>query len=148
MADPPRPRFSLGALMGFVALVGVYLAGELRGVIGQPGSISQVYFTLLSCGWLAIYFFYRGVSPWTWVIIASILIQPLIKLGGLEDWTVLSFPAQGGPGLAAMLIGSSPSLVYMLGIAMLLRDVHRRLRADQAEIPSEPQLSPPTLSES
>ena len=131
MPTSDRPRFSLRSLMIFVVLVGVYLAGTLR-EYQQFGTSFAIIAVGSGCVYLAVEFFYRDLSRWMWLLIATILLRPLAQLIGVE-WFFPPFIGDAFPlfFIVSWMIQTFPPL---FGTIMLYRDIRRQLRGYQEQI--------------
>jgi hypothetical protein len=125
---PYRFRFSIGQLMGLIAVSALLTANAIF--------ISRGNFTFysligagLSCAGLGVLFYNRRLSTWIWVWIAG-LAGPLL-LWGFQAMTFVLLPSQNYSNnnyVAIQLnLSSACSLLTLLGFAMTLRDIRRRL---------------------
>ena len=132
MPNSDRARFSLRSLMIFVVLVGIYLAGMLR-EYQQLGVSTVIMVVGAGCAYLAVEYYYRDLSRWMWLMIASLLLQPVTQLMGVRSFFQLSVPQGSIPWLSivTMLILAFPKL---FGTIMLYRDIRRQLRGYQEQI--------------
>ena len=125
-----RPRFTLRDLMVLVILIGIFLAGECpRGRFDQPDSIFTLGSTIVHCGGLGVYYLYRGLSRWIWLLIATQLVPPFGKLVGLGDWFMRVFPLNGWPSATSLIVVLGLSVLYYLAIGMTFHAISRRLLA-------------------
>ena len=125
---PYRFRFSIGQLMGLIAVSALLTANVIF--------ISQGNFTFfqligagLSCAGMGVLFYNRRLSGWIWVWIAG-------QAGSLLWWavqamTIVLLPRPNYSGNTSLAIQTTVSLVFslltLLGFAMTLRDIRRRL---------------------
>ncbi len=131
MRSPDRPRFSIRALMVYVVVVGVCLAGSpARDRIGVDEIlVMQIGHDILECVLLIACFVYRDLSRWLWLVIASQLLQPLISLFGLH--TIVMGTAVW-PVMLNWFSMLGVGVLGVTGICMTLRAVHRQLVARPA----------------
>jgi hypothetical protein len=125
---PFRFRFSLGQLMGVIALAALVTANAIF--------ISRGNFTFLtligaglSCAGLAVLFYNRRLSGWIWVWFAG-QAGPLFWLAGSALVFVLRHSLYNSHNAFQAIQATVYlvcSLISLLGIAMTLRDVRRRL---------------------
>ena len=125
---PYRFRFSLGQLMGVIAISALLTANAIF--------ISRGNFTFyslivagLSCAGLGVLFYYRRLSGWIWVWIAG-LAGPLL-LWGFQAMTFVLLPSPYYSNNTFLAIQTTLSLgcslLTLWGFAMTLRDIRRRL---------------------
>jgi hypothetical protein len=125
---PYRFRFSLGQLMVLIAISALLTANAIF--------ISRANFTFtslisagLSCAGMGVLFYNRRLSGWIWVWIAG-QVWPLIWLAAEALTFVLRLsPYYSNPTPLAipLTLGLVCSLLNLLGFAMTLRDIRRRL---------------------
>ena len=125
---PYRFRFSLGQLMGDIAISALLTA--------NPIFISRGNFTFtslisagLSCAGLGVLFYNRRLSGWIWVWIAG-QAGPLLWLAGEAMAFVLqssSYYSNSTYLAIPITLSLVCSLLNLLGFAMTLRDIRRRL---------------------
>jgi hypothetical protein len=125
---PSRFRFSLGQLMGIVAVSALLTANAIF--------ISRGNFTLfwlmsagLSCAGLGVLFYNRRLSGWIWVWIAG-QAGPLLWWAG-QAMTLVLLPSPHYSNNTGIAIQTTLNLVFplltLLGFATTLRDLRRRL---------------------
>jgi len=125
---PYRFRFSLGQLMVLIAISALLTANAIF--------ISRGNFTLISlisagmlCAGLGVLFYNRRLSEWIWVWIAG-QAEPLFSWAGQGVAFVLLPSPQFSNNIylaIQMTLNSVCSLLTLLGFAMTLRDIRRRL---------------------
>jgi hypothetical protein len=126
---PFRFRFSLGQLMGVIALAALLAANAI--FISRRNFMFFSLFSLaLSCAGLGVLFYHRRLSGWIWVWIAG-QAGPLLWLAGSAVVFVLRQSLFDSSNNAYQAIQITMdlvcSLISLLGIAMTLRDIRRRL---------------------
>ncbi len=125
---PYRFRISIGQLMGVIAFSALLTANAIF--------ISRGNFTFLSlisagfsCAFLGVLFYNRRLSGWIWVWIAG-QTGPLLWWAG-QALTFLLLPSPHYTTNTYTAIQITLSLVFslltLLGVAMTLRDIRRRL---------------------
>ena len=126
---PFRLRFSLGQLMGFIALAALLTANAIFISRGNFMFFSLFSFAL-SCAGLGVLFYHRRLSGWIWVWIAG-QAEPLLWLAGSAVVFVLRQSLFDSSNNAYQAIQATVhlgcSFISLLGIAMTLRDIRRRL---------------------
>jgi hypothetical protein len=125
---PYRFRFSLGQLMALIAISALLTANAIF--------ISRGNFTFnflisagLSCAGLGVLFYNRRLSGWIWVWIAG-QAWPLLWLAGEALTFVLRlspYYSNTTPLAIPLTLSLVFSLLTLLGFAMALRDIRRRL---------------------
>ncbi len=124
---PYRFRFSLGQLMAFIAISALLTANT---IFISRGSFT--FFSLisagLSCAFLGVLFYNRRLSGWIWVWIAG-QAGPLLWWAAQAMALLLPAPLYSNNSYVAiqLTLGLAFSLVTLLGVAMTLRDIRRRL---------------------
>ena len=125
---PYRFRFSLGQLMGFIAVSALLTANAIFISRGNFTFLSLIG-AGLSCAALGVLFYNRRLSGWIWVWIAG-QSGPLLWWGGQAlAFVLLPSPHYSNNTYLAIQITLSLacSLLTLLGFAMTLRDIRRRL---------------------
>ena len=130
---PYRFRFSLGQLMGVIAVSALLTANAIF--------ISRGNFTFfwlisagLSCAGLGVLFYNRRLSGWIWVWIAGHAGPLLWWAGQAMAFVLLPSPLYSNNTYIAVQITLSLvcSFATLLGFAMTLRDIRRRLAIYEA----------------
>jgi hypothetical protein len=104
-----RFRFTLGQWQGFVAVLAVCLAAVAFEVRGEYGFVTALSYGA-SIASMGVLLFNVRLSPWIWVMLAgSVAPRLLFMLTHLAS------------------LGIACSLLYVLGLAMMFRDMRRRL---------------------
>ncbi len=143
---PYRFRFSLGQLMGVIAISALLTANA---IFSSRGSFT--FFSLigagLSCAGIGVLFYNRRLSGWIWVWMAG-------HAGPLVWWAAMAMAFVLRPSsyysndifLAIQTtLSLACSLLALLGFAMTLRDLRRRLAIDiDGTIDSAPTLGDAT----
>jgi hypothetical protein len=123
---PYRFRFSLGQLMGLVALSALLTANAMF--------VSQGNFTFYSliaavmrCAGVGVLLFNRGLSRWMWVWIAG-EAGPLFTMA-IRALAFMLLTFNDGLNQVALQTtgGLVCSLLTIMGFAMTLRDIRRKL---------------------
>ena len=125
---PYRFRFSIGQLMGLIAISALLTANA---IFISRGNFT--FFSLigagLSCAGLGVLFYNRRLSRWIWVWIAG-QFGPLLWWAGQAMAFVL-LPSLQYSNFTYLAIQTTLSvacsLLTILGFAMTLRDIRRRL---------------------
>ena len=125
---PYRFRFSLGQLMGFIAISALLTANAIFSSQGNFAFNFLISAGLL-CAGLSVLFYNRRLSGWIWVWIAG-QAGPLLEWGGQAMASVL-LPSPQYSSTTYLAINATLNLVWslltLLGFAMTLRDIRRRL---------------------
>jgi hypothetical protein len=125
---PYRFRFSLGQLMGVIAVSALLTANAIFISRGNFTMLSLINAGLL-CAGLGVLFYNRRLSGWIWVWIAA-QSGPLLQWAGQAMAFVL-LPSPQYSNNTYLAIQTTLSLVCslltLLGFAMTLRDIRRRL---------------------
>jgi hypothetical protein len=121
-------RFSLGQLMGVIAISALLTANAIfisRGNFTFYSLISAG----LSCVGLGVLFYNRRLSGWIWVWIAGQAGSLLWWAGQSLGWALLPSPRHSNNTYLAiqLTVNSAFSVLTVLGVAMTLRDIRRRL---------------------
>jgi hypothetical protein len=125
---PLRFRFSIGQLMGLIALSALLTANAM--------SVSQGNFTFYSliaaamgCVGLGVLLYNRGLSSWMWVWIAG-EAGPLLLLA-VRALAFMLLPWLYYDGFSQIAIQTTLSLacsfLTIMGFAMTLREIRRKL---------------------
>jgi hypothetical protein len=129
---PYRFRFSLGQLMGVIAISALLTANAIFISRGNFTFNSLVGAGLI-CAQMGVLFYNRRLSRWIWVWIAG-LAGPLLLFGGQAMAFVL-LPSQQFAYNIYLAIQTTLYLVFsfvtLVGFAMTLRDIRRRLPIDE-----------------
>jgi hypothetical protein len=122
---PYRFRFSIGQLMGVIALSALLTANAIFISRGTFAFISWIS-AGLSCAGLGVLFYNRRFSGWIWVWIAG-QSGPLLLWG--FQVVLLPPPHYSNNTFLAIQITLSLacSLITLFGFAMTFRDIRRRL---------------------
>jgi hypothetical protein len=124
-----RFRFSLGQLMGLIALSALLTANAILVSRGNFAFLSLMNLGL-SCAGLGVLFHNRRISRWIWVWIAGQALPFLPLAGGVLAFVLLRpWPYFVNNTFQAIqtTLGLGSSLLTLLGFAMTLRDIRRRL---------------------
>ena len=127
-----RLQFSLRDLMVFVVVVGIYVAGVLS-EYQRFGASFLIIFVGPGCVYLAVAFYYRDLSPWLWLVIATILMRPVAQLVGNHHFTRSFTVGESTPPLY-FVITTTEMLLPLFGTIMVYRDVRRQLGGYQEEV--------------
>src|SRR5580704_6881227 len=125
---PYRFRFSLGQLMGFIALSALLTANAISISRGNFMFYSLIG-TALSCAGVGVLFYNRRLSGWIWVWIAG-HAGPLLWWAGQAVVFVLLSSSQYpyNTFLATQTtVTLGCSILAVLGLAMTFRDIRRTL---------------------
>ena len=125
---PYRFRFSLGQLMGFIAVSALLTANAIFISRGNFTFLSLIG-AGLSCAGLGVLFYNRRLSGWIWVWIAGQAGPLLWWAGQAMAFVLLPSPYYSNNTYLAIQTTLSLvcSLLTLLGFAMTLRDIRRRL---------------------
>jgi hypothetical protein len=123
-----RFRFTLGQLMGFIAISALLTANAIFISRGNFTFLSLIS-AALSCVWLGVLFSNRRLSGWIWVWIAG-YTAPLLWWGGQAlAFVLLPSPYYSHNAFLAIqtTLSLRCSLLGLLGFAMTFRDIRHRL---------------------
>lgn len=125
---PYRFRFSLGQLMGVIALSALLTANAIFISRGKFTFLSLIG-VALSCAWIGVLFYNRRLSGWIWVWIAGVAGPQLWLAGSALVLVLRDLPYYSNNYFQAIQVtmGLFCSLVSLLGFAMTLRDIRRML---------------------
>ena len=125
---PYRFRFSLGQLMGVIALSALLTANAIFISRGNFTFFSLIG-AALTCAWIGVLFYNRRLSGWIWVWIAGLAGGPLWLAGSALILMLRRSPYYSNNYFQAIqaTMGLVCSLVSLLGFAMTLRDIRRSL---------------------
>jgi hypothetical protein len=125
---PHRFHFSLGQLMGFIALSALLTANAIFISRGNLTFYSLIA-AGLSCAFLAVLFYNRRLSGWIWVWIAGQAGPLLWWAGQATTFVLLPSPQYSNNTYIAIQLTLNLvfSLLTLLGFAMTFRDIRRRL---------------------
>ncbi len=125
---PYRLRFSIGQLMGLIALSALLTANAIFIIRGNFTFIALIGIGL-SCAGLGVLFYNRRLSGWIWVWIAGQSWPLLWWAAQLMVFVLLPSPFYGNNTYVAIqtTLSLAGSLLTLLGFAMTLRDIRRRL---------------------
>ena len=124
---PYRFRFTLGQLMGFIALSALFIAAALFSNQGR-----HTFFVLLlaaiGCAGLGVFFYNRRLSGWMWVVIAGYGGPTLLGAVGGLLMLLLPSPLTGNTiSTINLILNGVGSLLLVVGFAMTFRNIRRRL---------------------
>jgi hypothetical protein len=124
---PYRFRFSLGQLVGVIALPALLTANAIVISRGNFAFLSLIS-AGLSCMGLGVLFYNRQLSGWIWVWSAAQAGPLLWFAGDALVFVLRPSPYYSNNSYIAIQItlGFVCSLLALLGFAMTLRDIHRR----------------------
>jgi hypothetical protein len=125
---PYRFRFSLGQLMRVIAVSAVLTANVIFISRGNITFFSLIY-AGLSCAGLGVLIYHRRLSGWIWVWIGGQSGALLWWAGQAIAFVLLSSPQYSNNTYLALhtTLSLVCSLLTLLGFAMTLRDIRRRL---------------------
>ena len=123
---PFKLRFSLGQMMAFIALSALLIANVLFITHGSF-FFHSLLAAVMSCAGIAVLLHHRRLSAWMWVWIAG-QAWPMLMMAvaGLRD-VLVSWPNYDGFLAIQLTLGLVCSLLTLVGFALTLRDVRRRL---------------------
>ena len=125
---PASFRFTLGQLMGLVAIVALLMANASFITHGNYRFTSLIS-TAIECAVLGVLIYHRRLSAWIWVSIIGQGGQLLWLLMATLQGVLLSSPLYSDNIFLAIQLTVSllASLLFVLGFAMTLQDLGRRL---------------------
>jgi hypothetical protein len=144
MSAPSRFRFTLGQLMGVIAVSAVFLAATTLSISGHHTYLSLLSFGVSLAG-LAVLLYNVRLSGWMWVATVG-YAGPLLLSIFMSLASVWSPGSLNGDLIMTLHLapGSVFALLFVVGLAMTFRGVRRRLasREDQPPrvIPTDPSL--------
>ena len=126
---PFRFRFSLGQLMGLIAVSALLTANAIFISRGNFAFIA-LSGVVLSCAGMGVLFYNRRLSGWIWVWMAG-LAGPLLWWAGQAMIAFVLLPSSQYSTNTYLATNTTLnvvcSLLTLFGFAMTLRDIRRRL---------------------